>query len=118
MGTSVAPTKPHISLQDEMMRVAAGRVNTVYESWEASVGIVSNVALSAQSSGALFVIVPVAHHLIIRVNQPGVTIRLNSPTGPVISLDPGIPFENRWVQITEVYVSTTQPATFMRVILS
>ena len=119
MSVAARPLKKHEALQDEAFRGLANKVATAYESDEFTIGIVTNQSLKSRGGSKIFQAdVPVANHVVIRADQP-VTIRFNATTEDPITIDPGIPFENaNWLEVTDIFLTTTEASNGIRVIVS
>jgi hypothetical protein len=109
-------TKPLVHLQDEALRVIAGRVGRTYDAWETSVGIVTDENMRTRAGSLLFLNVPRAHRCIIRSDK-AISVKFNATTNPAITLDPFDPLEADWLEVTELFVTTTQAANALRIIL-
>ena len=113
MGAPIQGTKPFSFLQDEALRVLASQVSAIYDSLETTLGVVTNQSLKALG---LFVNAsPVAHHLVLRSDQT-ITVKLNSTASPTITVEGGIPLELHYIEMTDVFVTTTAASNPIKVI--
>jgi hypothetical protein len=116
----VAPikgTKPEAYLDEEAKRVLSGLVGSDYDSDEFSVGVVGPISLKARGGSLLFVNVAVAHHVSIRTDQ-NCTVRFNASTKPPITVDAGVSLDQHFLEITDIYLTTTAVTTNLRIIVA
>ena len=102
---------------DQWKKVLAARVSTVYESKEGSVGVVSNVDLSAQSGfTSLFSTVKIAYRVVIRPSQD-IVVRFNDDANDPITVEAGTALDWDFVEVTSIFITTTA-TTAVRVALA
>lgn len=105
------------SYYDQMLKVQAAQISTIYESKEAAVGVLANVNIRTQAGfGTLFDTVKIAYKTIIR-SDTDITVRFNSSTNDPITVESNIILEVSWLEATSIFITTTG-ATNLKIILA
>lgn len=105
------------SYYDQMLKVQAAQISTIYESKEAAVGVVADANIRAQAGfGTLFDTVKIAYRVIIRTDQD-VLIRVNSVTNDQITINANVAYDASFLETTSIFITTTV-GTNVKVILA
>jgi hypothetical protein len=98
------------NLHEEASRHLAGLTTVEYDADEWSSGIVTNEDLAARVGTKLFVNVKVYHRVVVRSDKT-IQIRWNSPTAPLFTVRAGEPFEETRMEITAIYLTTSDASS-------
>jgi hypothetical protein len=108
------------NLHEEAARAQAAQVGVEYDADEFTIGIVANQSLKDRGGSKLFKNVGVAHRVLIRSDQT-ITCRWNgidADDNPTFTVEAGIPFEEWRLEITDIFVTTTQVTNPIKVYLT
>lgn len=104
-GTPLQPSRRG-NVFEEAARAQANAVGTVYDADAFTLGIVTNQSLKNRGGSTLFLNVPIAQRVLLRSDQT-ITIRLNATTNPAITVEGGVAYEIDWLQVSDIFVTTT-----------
>jgi hypothetical protein len=108
------------NLHEEATRAQAHQVNVEYDADEFTLGVVSDHSLKDRGGSKLFKNVGVAHRVLIRSDQT-ITCRWNGTdanANPEFTVEAGVPFEEWRLEITDIFVTTTQASNPIKVYAS
>lgn len=105
------------NLHEEAARTQAAAIGREYDSDEWTSGVVTNQSLRGRVGSKLFVNVDVAHRVLIRASKT-VTVRFNSASAPVVTINAGEPYEEQWLEVDDIFLTTTDASTPMAVVIS